>query len=54
LPQHPAVAYLFLVRPAGDLTSAHRYPRYLSVAIALASDKIAVITIIPKAASSIK
>jgi len=49
-----AAAHLALVESASDSISTHRYPRYLKVAIALASDKIAVITIIPKATSSIK
>jgi len=38
----------------GSFLPFYRYPRYLSVAIALVSGKIAVIMIIPKATSSIK
>jgi hypothetical protein len=53
---HGASATLPTVRAAcvNPRRDSSRYPRYLSVAIELASDKIAVITIIPKATSSIK
>jgi hypothetical protein len=46
--------YLFQCRSSDDSASVNRHLRYLTVAIALASDKIAVIKIIPKATSSIK